>query len=74
VKVFIEPLVRILDIASEIHPLAPHDIRTDTAWAYLSDGDEESNSGGREFRAVPTLMKMVKNNSTDPLCPNYSLP
>jgi importin subunit alpha-1 len=68
VKVFIDPLVHILDIANE-DPSAceTSDIRTDTVWAlsYLSDGDEDRIQAVVNSGAVPTLIKMVKNNSTD---------
>jgi hypothetical protein len=68
VKDFIDPLVHILDIANE-NPSAcdTSDFRIDAVWAlsYLSDGDEDRVQAVVSSGAVPTLMKMVRNNPTD---------
>jgi hypothetical protein len=71
VKVFIGPLVHILDIANEDPSTCEtSDFRTDAAYAlsYLSNGDNGDKDRAQAVvnsGAVPTLMRMVKNNSTD---------
>jgi importin subunit alpha-1 len=68
VKVFIYPLVNILNIANENPDDSdPNDIRTDTTWAlsYLCDGDENRIQAVETSGALPTLMKMVKENPTN---------
>jgi hypothetical protein len=68
VKVFIPPLVNILNIANE-DPSAceTSDIRTDTAWAlsYVSDGDVDRIEAVVSSGAVVPLMQMVKDFPTN---------
>jgi hypothetical protein len=68
VKVFIRPLVNILDIANEDSSVSEaSDIRTDTAWAlsYLSDGDADRIQAVETSGALATLMTMVRENPTN---------
>jgi hypothetical protein len=68
VKVFIRPLVDILDNANEDPTVSENsDIRTDTAWAlsYLSDGEADRIQAVVTSGALPTLMKMVKDFPTN---------
>jgi hypothetical protein len=53
-------------LPTKIHPLAPQVTFEPTPLGRRTyPMATKTNSGGREFWAVPTLMKMVKNNSTD---------
>jgi hypothetical protein len=64
VKVFIRPLVNILNIANEDSIASEtSEIRADAVWAlsYLSDGDVDRIQAVVSSGAVPTLMQMVKD-------------
>jgi importin subunit alpha-1 len=68
VKVFIAPLVNILDVTTNDAAASESaDIRTDTAWAlsYQCDGDEARIQAVVVSGVIPTLIKIVKDYPTN---------